>query len=171
LRFPGVPRQKGFTLWELLVVVAIVAVTVSMLQLSVSLGDEHRELKRLGKDLGKLFQLLSQEAVFENRNYAVSVYDEGFVILELREGKWLETGENFLKKFKMRESQHSRLYLEDKLVDTERKAEPPPHILILSSGEMTPFEWRIVDNQTNAGIVLQGNLLGSVLMTGPEPLS
>lgn len=171
LRISGNPRQRGYTLWELLVVVAIIAVTVSMVQLSVSLGDENRELKRLGKDLGKLFHLLSQEAVFENRNYAVSVHDEGFIVLEYRDGEWLETGENFLRRFKMNEMQRSQLYLEEKLIDTAKKTEPPPHILILSSGEMTPFEWRITDQRTNAGIVLQGNLLGSVLMTGPEPLT
>jgi general secretion pathway protein H len=164
-------KQAGYTLWELLVVVAIIAITVSVVQLSVSLGDENRELKRIGKDLGKLFHLLSQEAVFENRNYAVSVHDEGFVILEYQDGEWLETGESFLRRFKMTDSQSSQLYLEEKLVNTEKKTEPPPHILILSSGEMTPFEWRITDRQTNAGIVLQGNLLGSVLMTGPEPIS
>ena len=163
--------QRGYTLWELLIVVGIVAVAISMLQLSASLGDENRELKRLGKDLGKLFHLLSQEAVFENRNYAVSVHNEGFLILEFREGKWYETGESFLQKFRMTESQRSELYLEEKLVDTTRQTVPPPHILILSSGEMTPFEWRIRDEITNAGIVLQGNLLGSVLMTGPEPLT
>ena len=152
-------------------VVAIVAITISMMQFSVSIGDEDRELKRIGKDLGKLFHLLSQEAIFENKNYAVSVYDEGFVILEYKEDKWYETGQDFLQKFKLTESQRSELYLEDKLIDTKRQTIPPPHILILSSGEMTPFEWRIKDNLTNSGIVLQGNFVGSVLMTGPEPLT
>ena len=152
-------------------VAIITLTTVAAIEIAPSIASKDRELERLGKDLGKLFNLLSQEAVFENRNYAVSVYDEGFVILEYREGQWSESGESFLKKFKMRDTQRSELYLEDKLVDTERKAEPPPHILILSSGEMTPFEWRISDDRINAGIVLQGNFLGSVLMTGPEPLS
>lgn len=163
--------QRGFTLWELLVVVAIVAITISMLQLSFSVADDDRELKRTGKDLGKLFHLLSQEAVFENRNYAVSIHAEGFIILEYKEGKWFETGQKFLQKFKMADSQRSELYLDAELIDTGKKTEPPPHILILASGEMTPFEWHIKDTLTNSGIVLQGNLLGSVLMTGPEPLS
>ena len=65
--------QRGFTLWELLIVVAIVAITISMVQLSVGLSDETRDLKKVGKSLGKLFHLLSQEGVFESRNFAVSV--------------------------------------------------------------------------------------------------
>jgi len=43
--------QRGFTLWELLVVVAIVAITISMVQLSVGLSDETRDLKKIGKGL------------------------------------------------------------------------------------------------------------------------
>ena len=47
--------------------------SVSLVQFAPGLSDENRELKRTGKELGKLFRLLTQEAVFETRNYAVSV--------------------------------------------------------------------------------------------------
>jgi general secretion pathway protein H len=161
--------QRGFTLWELLIVVAIVAITLSMMQFSMGLGDENRELKRVGKDLGKLFHLLNQEAVFESRNYAISVQENGFIVLEFDGSAWTPAGDSFITRIKMAESQISELLIEDLVVDISKKEEPDPHILILSSGEMTPFEWRIRDQYSNNGIVLQGNLLGGVLMTGPEP--
>lgn len=162
--------QRGFTLFELLIVVAIVAITLSMMQFSMGLGDESRELKRVGKDLGKLFHLLNQEAVFENRNYAISVQENGYMVLEYDGGQWSRVGESFFNRFKMAESQSSELIIEDLVVDITAKTDPQPHILILSSGEMTPFEWRIRDQRSQSGIVLQGNLIGGVLMTGPEPL-
>jgi len=162
--------QRGFTLFELLVVVAIVGITVSMLQLSTGLGDNDRDLKRLGKDLGKLFHLLNQEAVFENRNYAISVQEEGFLVLEFNGEGWDPSAQSFFKKIKLNKSQRSLLLIEDLVVNTKTTKNPQPHILILSSGEMTPFEWRISDQDTRSEIVLQGNILGSVLMTGPEPL-
>jgi general secretion pathway protein H len=162
--------QRGFTLWELLIVVAIVAITLSMMQFSMGLGDESRELKRVGKDLGKLFHLLNQEAVFENRNYAISVQENGYMVLEYDGSQWSRVGESFFTRFKMAESQSSELIIEDFVVDITAKTDPEPHILILSSGEMTPFEWRIRDQRSQSGIVLQGNLIGGVLMTGPEPL-
>ncbi len=163
--------SRGFTLWELLVVVAIVGITVSLLQLSIGLGDDSRDLKRVGKDLGKMFRLLTQEAVFENRHFAISVRDDGFVVLEYDAGEWLVTGDRFLERIKLTESQRSVLLIEDLVVDTSPQTVPKPHILIMSSGEMTPFEWRIEDSLTDSGIVLEGNILGGVLMTGPEPLS
>jgi general secretion pathway protein H len=162
--------QRGFTLWELLIVVAIIAITISMVQLSVGLSDETRDLKKVGKSLGKLFHLLSQEAVFESRNFAVSVQDQGFIVLEYNEGEWTRSEQSFFSKIKMTESQHSELIIEDQIIDISTKTQPQPHILILSSGEMTPFEWRISDRRMQSGIVLQGNILGGVLMVGPEPL-
>ena len=163
---PG--QQRGFTLWELLIVVAIVAITLSMMQFSMGLGDENRELKRVGKDLGKLFHLLSQEAVFESRNFAISVRDKGFMVLEFDGEAWSAVNDSFFSRIKMGESQSSELLIEDLVVDISEGTEPQPHILILSSGEMTPFEWRIQDEYSQFGIVLQGNMLGGVLMTGPE---
>ena len=161
--------QRGFTLWELMIVVAIVAITVSMMQFSMGLGDENRDLKRVGKDLGKLFHLLNQEAVFESRNFAISVQDKGFMVLEFDSGAWSAVDDSFFTRIKMADSQSSELIIEDLLVDISEETEPQPHILILSSGEMTPFEWRIQDEFSQFRIVLQGNMLGAVLMTGPEP--
>ena len=137
--------QRGFTLWELMIVVAIVAITVSMMQFSMGLGDENRDLKRVGKDLGKLFHLLNQEAVFESRNFAISVQDKGFMVLEFDGGAWSAVDDSFFTRIKMADSQSSELIIEDLLVDISEETEPQPHILILSSGEMTPFEWRIQD--------------------------
>ena len=161
--------QGGFTLWELLVVIAIIAVTFTVIQFAPGFGDENRELKRVGKDLGKMFRLLNQEAIFENRNYAISVRDQGFVVLEYVDGAWSEVPDKFLQRIKLAESHHSKLIIEDLVVDTSKKKQNEPHILILSSGEMTPFEWHIDDSITQSGILIEGNMLGSVLMTGPEP--
>ena len=163
-------RAQGFTLWELLIVVAIVAITLSMMQFSVGLSDETRDLKRVGKDLGKLFHLLNQEAVFENRNFAVSVLENGYQVLQYDGGEWKAVDDSFFKRFKMTESQRSELTMENQVIDLSPSTEPEPHILILSSGEMTPFQWRIRDPRLQSGILLEGNLLGGVLMIGPEPL-
>ena len=142
----------------------------SMVQFSVGLSDNTRDLKRVGKDLGKLIHLLNQEAVFENRNYAVSVQENGYQVLLYQDGEWIPVTESFFRRFKMPETQRSELVIDKQVIDLSARTKPEPHILILSSGEMTPFEWRIQDQLSQSAILLQGNLLGSVLMTGPEPL-
>ena len=162
---------RGFTLWELVIVVAIFAITLSIIQFSFGLVDNERDLKKVGRDLGKLFHLLNQEAVFESRNFAISINDENFVVLEFDGAEWQPSADKFYASFGLAESQSSMLIIENQVIDISKTTTPQPHILILSSGEMTPFEWRIEDSNTQSGILLQGNLLGSVLMTGPEPIT
>ena len=91
------------------------------------------------------------------------------MVLEFDGGAWSAVDDSFFTRIKMADSQSSELIIEDLLVDISEQTDPQPHILILSSGEMTPFEWRIQDEFSQFRIVLQGNMLGAVLMTGPEP--
>ena len=163
-------HQRAFTLWEMLMVVAIIAITVSLVQLSAGLADNNRHIKNLGKGLGKLIQLLNQEAVFENRNFALALGDNKYAVLEYNGEDWALSDRHGSTLVPMRESQVNRLIIDDLVIDTSAKNPVDPHILILSSGEMTPFEWQVDDAESRSRIVLQGSLTGQVLMSGPEPL-
>jgi len=57
------------------------------------------------------------------------------------------------------------------VVKSVEESDPVPHILILSSGEMTPFEWQIRDSDARASITIFGDFLGNVLASDPLPLS
>jgi len=75
-------RALGFTLWEILVVVIIVTISVSAILFSTSITRGSDDLKILGKDLSKTIRLLYQEAIFENKNFAISLNHQGFSVLE-----------------------------------------------------------------------------------------
>jgi general secretion pathway protein H len=162
---------RGFTLFEILVVVIIVSITVSAVLLSTNLGSDSQNLKVLGKDLSKLIRLLYQEAIFENRNYAISLHHQGFKVLEYNGEDWVVADQSFFRKVKLSESQSSDLIVENYVVKSVDQDDLIPHILILSSGEMSPFEWSIDDSDARASITIQGDLLGNILMTGPVPQS
>jgi general secretion pathway protein H len=168
---PRFSRQQGFTLWEMIIVVTIISITMLGLTLAPSLSDRDRNLIRVGNDIDNLFEVLFQEAVFENRNFAISVYDAGFHVLEFNGEEWVKSEERFYERVKFTEAQKSLLLIEDLVIDISNKTQPKPHILILASGEMTPFEWRINDSDSDSGIILFGNLLGQVLTSDPAPLS
>jgi prepilin-type N-terminal cleavage/methylation domain-containing protein len=162
---------RGFTLFEILVVVIIVSITVSAVLLSTNLGSDSNDLKVLGKDLSKLIHLLYQEAIFENRNYAISLHHQGFKVLEYDGEDWVVADQSFFRKVKLSESQSSNLIVENFIVQSVDQDDLIPHILILSSGEMSAFEWSIDDSDSNANITIQGDLLGKILMSGPIPQS
>ncbi|MCP4492948.1 MAG: prepilin-type N-terminal cleavage/methylation domain-containing protein [Gammaproteobacteria bacterium] len=171
IRKHGSSRQRGFTLLEILVVVVIVVITVSAVVFSTTLSRGDHDFKQLGNDLSKLVRLVYQEAIFENQNFAISLYPQGFNVLEYNGEEWLITEQRFFKKIKLGESHESSLMVDNLDVELEDEESTVPHILILASGEMSTFEWHIVDNDLNSKIILQGGLLGNVLMLGPLSLS
>lgn len=163
--------QRGFTLFEILVVVIIVVITVSAIIFSTTLSRGDNDLKLLGNDLSKMIHLLYQEAIFENRNYAISLNPHDFNVLEYNGEDWTISEQSFFRKIKLGESRESSLTVDDLDVSVVDPSSKAPHILILSSGEMTSFEWQIIDRNLDSKIILQGDLLGNVLMLGPVPLS
>jgi len=165
--FPG--SAQGLTLWEILVVVIIVTISVSAILFSTSLTRGSGDLKILGSDLSKTMRLLYQEAIFENKNYAISINHQGFQVLEYDGQDWAESSQSFFRKVKLNESQKSWLLIEDLVVELIDQGEPVPHILILSSGEMTPFEWEIRDADANTSITIYGDFLGNILATDTVP--
>ncbi len=168
---PAISTQKGFTLLEILVVVVIVVITVSAVVFSTTLSRGDQDLKLLGNDISKLVRLVYQEAIFENQNFAISLNAQGFNVLEYNGEEWLVSGQNFFKKIRLGENHESNLTVDNLEVELEDEKDTVPHILILASGEMSTFEWQIIDNNLNSKIILQGNLIGTVLMLGPLSLS
>jgi len=49
-----------------------------------------------------------------------------------------------------------------------KKDKVEPHILMLSSGEMSVFEWNIEDRKNNLSVKLNSTMLGKITMEGPE---
>lgn len=162
-------RAQGFTLWEILVVVIIVTISVSAILLSTSITSGSEDLKILGKDLSKTMRLLYQEAIFEDKNFAISLKHQGFNVLEYDGQDWAESDQSFFRKIKLNEYQKSQLLIEELVVKSVDQSKPVPHILILSSGEMTPFEWQILDSDANTSITIFGDILGNILATDPVP--
>ena len=164
-------RQRGFTLFEILVVVIIVIITVSAVVFTTSLSRGDNDLKLLGSDLGKLFHLVYQEAVFENRNYAISLTTEGYSLLEYNGEEWALSEQAFFRRIKLEEAHRSTLIIDELEVAAVELDKLVPHILILASGEMSSFEWRIADTRLNTEIILQGDLLGNITVLGPVALT
>jgi hypothetical protein len=153
----------------MLIVVIIISVSTSVILLSTSLGRDSNDLKVLGSDMSKLIQLLYQEAIFENRNFAISLKHDGYQVLEYDGQSWIDSDQTMFRRIKLNEVQSSTLVVEELAVKSVDQEELIPHILILASGEMTPFEWTIIDDTTKNIIVLEGNLLGKIRMEGPTP--
>lgn len=151
----GVPRRlRGFTLIELLVVLVLLGCLLSLAVLGSGVAGPARELRSEAERLGRLIGLLQDEAVLDNREYGLSFGREGYRVLryEPQHAEW-----QALDRQSRRLPQWIELVfeVEGEALRLPGKAEAEvPQLLILSSGEITPFRLRLAERRRD-GLHLQ----------------
>ena len=160
-------RKRGFTILEMLVVVAVISIVASAILLNTSFNRPEKELKNHANLLGKTLQLLMQEAILEDRNFAISLIPDGYLVLEFDGEEFSPTTDNFLQGLQKKHTYSDELVIDRKIVTIEKKQKPDPHILILASGEMSVFEWNIADRENHLLVKLSSSMLGNITTEGP----
>lgn len=173
-RVPEHRRSSGFSLLELLVVVAIIAIFVGVAVLSIGVTGNDRESERQISRLKTVIDLVREEALMQNRDFGVffSTSAYRFYTYDYGVQSWLAPADDeFLAEHTIAEPLDLELVVEDRDIvlgdafDPEDDAEPKPQVLILASGEITPFEARIARNGTEGRYVLTADVDGSMEVT------
>lgn len=154
----GPSRCNAFTLIELLVVVIIVGIVSSIALLSLGLVGDDRALRQEARRMTSLIELAADEAVLQGRDFGLEIMRSGYRFVEhdplLDQWNALQ-GDELLRQRTLDEGLEFELYIEDRRV--ELNAEPAatgnaedagnqnapdyaPHALMLSSGEISPFQ-------------------------------
>lgn len=147
-------RSRGFTLIELLVVLVILGSLIGLAVIGTGLAGPGRELRGEAERLAGLIGVLSEEAVLDNREYGLSFSREGYRVLRYdpQRAEW-----QALDPRPHRLPEWAELDFE---VEGEAFALPgaetaqAPQLLILSSGEITPFRMRLAERRRD-GLRLQ----------------
>jgi general secretion pathway protein H len=176
-------KHGGFTLIELLVVVVIIGIVSSFLLLSFGILGNDRTLDQQVRRLGSLLELTRDEATLQGRDFGLEVLLGGYRFVELDPiiGQWSEVvGDDMLKSRQLDEDMEIELYIEDRRVTlskepakTERNEENDmnqrnlredytPHVLILSSGDLSPFRMSIVRATDRARKTLSVSVAGEI---------
>lgn len=151
---PTFKSQHGFTLIELLVVLVILGSLIGLAVFSTGIAGPSRELRSEAERLSGLIGVLVDEAVLDNREYGLSFTREGYRVMRydpLR-AEW-----QALDRQAHRLPEWAELAFE---VEGEALALPAtsstgaPQLLILSSGELTPFRLRLAERRRD-GLRLQ----------------
>ncbi len=176
--FPG---QTGFTLVEILVVVLIIGIGFAAAFLSVDILGDDTELEDEARRLVTLLSLANEEALLTGRTIGVLVEETGYSFFSFdsivaedgtRTRQWLSMDtDDFFKTRNFRNELHAELYLDEReivLVDPNDTETPRPQIIILASGETTPFEMRISREFTDRYYTLIGQNNGALEIHAPD---
>lgn len=160
--------SRGFTILEILVVVAVLAISATTILLNSSFSRPERALEEHSQRLTKTLRLLYQEAILHDRNFALSIQPGQYLVLDFDGQGWVPSQEKFFAELLKPHEFSDEITVDRQLLIIEKQTEPQPHILILSSGETTPFEWDISDRDNQLKVNIKGNLLGNLLVEGPS---
>ena len=175
-------RESGFTLIEIMVVVFIIGIILTFARLSIG-PSEGRLLHEEARRIATLLTLAQQEAVLNAQELALAVTEEGYSF-QLYDGvTWttlqadsvlrprtlpermvldvLLDGEESLLKMTPKEET-----ADEKKKSSKEKEEEPLRILMLSSGEVSPFEILFHYAGQEDGYRIRGTLDGTIAVNG-----
>lgn len=155
--------RRGFTLIELLVVIALLGILISIAVVSFNLIGDDRGVQKEIQKISSLIDLASEEAQMQGRDYGLEFLQSGYRFVEYDPylDAWNEViGDELLRPRTLQEDMELELRLEDRrvLLQTEAKETEQeddmnnrdltddylPHVLILASGDITPFQLFVV---------------------------
>jgi len=169
--------SAGFTLLELLVVVAIVGLLAGAVTLSWRAIGNDQEMEQETGRLRGMIDLLHEEALMQTRDYGLMFTETGyrFYTFDYRELKWLEAqGDDLLEPHALRPRLAMVLLLDGREVPLVRDFEsqdienPEPQVMLLSSGEVTPFQLEMSRDGIPGKFELEASLDGKVTVSQKE---
>jgi general secretion pathway protein H len=187
-------RHGGFTLLELLVVLVVVGIMVSLAVLSFGVLGSDRQAEDESRRFWTVLQQAREEGEMQVEDLGIFVSSTAYEYLRFdsRKDEWqpIEGDELFAQR-ELPEGLRFRLRLESREVvlkpnlpqrgDKDENKRNPPHIMVLSSGDVSPFEleierenqpalWRVTalaDNNLRVEIRDDRNQWATLLETKP----
>ena len=145
----GIQLPRGFTLLEILVVMAIAAVLAGMVVVGFTGADDAQRLRGMAERIQTRIELARENAALRNREWGVHVYPHrySFVEFDPETGQWVERSQRPFAADGLTRRIRFRVEVEgfaaappDTDADQDREL---PDIILFSSGEATPFAWTL----------------------------
>ncbi|MES9992758.1 MAG: type II secretion system minor pseudopilin GspH [Candidatus Thiodiazotropha sp.] len=159
--------QRGFTLIEVMVVVIIIGILINYVTLTFGRNSPEDLLKTEARRLSSLLGLASEEALLRSLLIGVDITEDSYGFLTLDEGNWQPMDDTLFRPRQLPEGMEFSIASSQQ--DGEDEEENIPEIILLNSGEMTPFELKLSYDRIDSYYRLTGNEIGEQTLDHVSP--
>ncbi len=158
-------KPKGFTLIEIMVVIAIMGIMLSLGMFAFGDGGLSDKLEQESQRLYGLIKLAQEESILQSKEMALELQNDGYVFKELEEDEWVDVRED--KIFRKRSLTAGigldlKIENEELALTSNKDKEQPIRIYILSSGELTPFDLTLKIDELENYFTISGSINGNI---------
>ena len=159
---PSTKRNQGFTLIEIMVVIAIAAILVGAVALTINFRNPGKTVLQTAQRTALLMQLASDQAVYSRQQYGIRFHPESYTFFalvpdETGAGTWQVFEDERLKfekpdftvEFDV-EISGLPIVLDELEVELEAATDEDPikpHVMFLSNGELVPDFRVLLENE------------------------
>ncbi len=140
--------QKGFSLLELVVVIAMMATLTGVILPRLNIGGDKQQVRDETLKLAELMRRASEESIFKTREIGIRFTDGDYQFLQLngdaREGTWVAYDGKIFRKREWPDSFEVEVEVAGVGVELEDAGsfeideKTRPHVMFLSNGEIMP---------------------------------
>ncbi len=177
--------SRGFSLIEILVVIVIIGIVMSIAILSVTLAGGDSQLREEAQRIVSLVEVARDESLLQGREFGLEFMQNGYRFVEFDPlaRQWTEIiGDDTLRQRELPEELELELFIEDRRVvlkndparmSPENEDRPgieqyAPHVLIYSSGDLSPFEIHFVRRVDDSLLAVRGDFAGTLEIVTAE---
>ncbi len=153
-------KQQGFTLIEIMVVVAIAAIMIGAAVMAFPDSSNDR-LKEHGERFSALISLAQDEAILQSQDLAVAISDSDYSFYRRENSSWVAYSDKPFVARVVDGGIQGELVLEGISIKLLPFNKSKPQIVIYSNGEMTPFSYNF-SNEKKSKYTIQFDGAGNL---------
>lgn len=153
-------QEQGFTLIEIMVVIVIAAIMMGAVTLSFPRSGDKLLIEQADR-FSALLSLSQDEAILQSKDLAIVIGEQDYTFYRREDSSWQPYSEKPFTTRTLAGGIESELLLDGISIKLKKTKKPKPQILVLSSGEVTPFTY-ILSLPEKSSITLKVNAIGEI---------